>query len=147
MTNTLNLEVITPYGIIYSDNSVSSVNIPGVTGILGILPHHTPLFCQLTQGEVKITKGNEEIYLAIGGGFIEVANNKVTVLVTRAVHASELNEKEILEAQRRAEQLLKEKPTGEALLEAQSLYRSSLIDLRVFRRKMRSRSLPQTPQS
>lgn len=147
MTDTLNLEVVTPYGIIYSDNSVSSINVPSAEGTLGILPHHTSLFSQLTQGEVKITKGNEDLYLAIGGGFIEVFKNKVSLLVTRAVHADQLNEKEILEAQKKAEELLKEKPQGAALAEAQNLYRSTLIDLKVLRRKMRGRSLPQNPQS
>lgn len=135
--NTLNLEIITPSKFAYVDNNVLSLNVPAVDGYLGILPHHTALFAKLIEGEIKIVSGKEEIYMAIGGGFIEVNHNKVTVLVTRAVHAKEINEKEALEAQKRAEELLKAKPTGDALLEAQSLYRRSLVDLKLIRRRHR----------
>lgn len=144
MISTLDLTIITPFGVAFSDQAITSVNVPSTEGYLGILPHHTSLFAQLTEGELKITKGGEDIYLAIGGGFMEILNNKVTILVTRAIHADKLNEREILEAQQRAEQLLKEKPTGEVLAEAQSLYRRSLVDLKVIRRKMRGKSSPPT---
>lgn len=142
MANTLQLEIITPEKIAYQDDSIDSVNVPSENGYLGILPHHTSLFAQLTEGELKISKGNEEILLAIGGGFIEVNKNKVTIIVTRAVHATEINEKKVIEAKQRAEQLLKDKPTGEALLEAASLYRRSLLDLKIIRKRLRNRSLP-----
>lgn len=138
--NTLSLEIITPAKIAYTNDNVLSVNVPGVDGYLGILPNHTPLFAKLTEGEIKITSSKEEVYLSIGGGFIEVNKNKVTVLVTRAVHADQINEKEALEAKQRAEELLKAKPTGEALLEAQALYRRSIVDLKLLRHKYRSSS-------
>lgn len=141
--NTLSLEIITPSKIAYTDNQVLSINVPGADGYLGILPNHTPIFAKLTEGEIKITSGKEEIYMAIGGGFLEVNKNKVTVLVTRAVHAREINEKEALDAQKRAEELLKTKPKGDALLEAQSLYRRSLVDLKLIKRRHRPSSAPQ----
>lgn len=132
---TLTLEIITPQRVTYTDSSVSFISVPSETGILGILPQHTPLFAKLTEGELKIVRGKEEIYLSIGGGFIEVSHNKITILVTRAIHAQEINEQEVLEAKRKAEELLKEKPTGESLIFAQNLYRRALIDLKVIRRK------------
>lgn len=136
--NTLTLEIVTPERISYTDNNVTEVSVPGITGRLGILPFHTSLFSQLTEGEVKIIKGDEEIFLAIGGGFIEVNNNKVTILVTRAIHSTEINERDVLEAQKRAEELLKQKPTGDALHEAQEMYRRSLLDLKVLRRRYKT---------
>lgn len=133
--NRISLEIVTPERIAYTESNVEAINVPGTMGYLGILPDHTPLFTRLTEGEVKIIVKGEEIYLAIGGGFLEINHNKATILVTRAVHAKELNEKEILEAQKRAFELLKTKPEGDILFEAQNLYRRSLIDLKVLRRK------------
>lgn len=137
---TLTLEIITPERIVYTDSLVNYVSVPSKEGILGILPNHAPLFALLTEGELKIVKDRQEIYLSIGGGFIEVSRNKVTILVTRAVHSQEINEQETLEAKRKAEDLLKEKPSGETLTFAQNLYRRALIDLKVIRRKYKTSS-------
>lgn len=135
-TSKLQVEIITPDRVAFSDQ-VDFVIIPSAAGQLTILPHHTPLFAQLVEGELKIKKGNQERFLSIGGGFIEVTKEKTTILVTKAVHADELNEAEILKAKKEAGEALKEKPKGEALRLAQALMRSSLIDLQVLRRRKR----------
>ena len=131
---TLNLEIVTPERIAYT-NEIDMVSVPSVLGTMGILPKHTPLFAALTEGEVKIKKGSEEIYLAIGGGFVEITKSKVMILVTRAVHFRELNEAEILKAKQQALEALKTKPTGKELSVAQSLLRQSLVDLKILRRR------------
>lgn len=133
----LNLEIITPEKIAYTD-SVDMVTLPSVKGTIGILPRHVPLFAQLTEGEVKIKKGDDEVYLAIGGGFVEIAKTKVMVLVTRAVHAKELNEAEIQKAREAAEIALKAKPTGKDLATYQSMLRQSIIDMQILRRRKRT---------
>ncbi len=130
----LHLEIITPERIAYTDE-VNLVTVPSVLGTMGVLPRHIPLFAQLTEGEIKIKKDNDEIYLSIGGGFIEVTKSKVIVLVTRAVHYKELNEVEILKARKEALEALKQKPTGKELIGAQVLLRQSLVDLHVLRRR------------
>lgn len=130
------LEIATPERIAYAEE-VDMVVVPGVEGQMGILPHHIPLYAQLQEGEVKINKGVEEIFLAIGGGFIEVSKQKVIILVTKAVHADELNEKEILEAKERAERILKEEPEGENRLAMEQLLRSTLVDLKLLQRRKR----------
>lgn len=138
--NTLQLELITPERVAFQDSEVLSVTVPSKDGEMGILPHHTALLAQLTEGEMKIVKKGEELFLAIGGGFVEVKNNKVIILVTRAVHSDELNEKEVLEAQKRAENVLKAKPEDDTFMEAQNLYRRSLIDMKVLRKRSKRRS-------
>ena len=135
---TFPLEIITPERIAYQEQ-VEMVVVPGSDGYMGILPHHISLFSLLTEGEIKIKKENEDYFLSIGGGFVEVTQEKVRILVTKALHAHELNEQEILQAKERAEKILKEKPVGEDLEAAVQLLRSSLVDLRVLgRRKYRS---------
>lgn len=128
------LEIITPERIAYSD-SVEMVTAPSATGVVGILHGHVPFFARLVEGEVKITRNGEESYLAIGGGFLEVTPEKSIILVTSAYHAEEINEQEVIEAKKRAEEALASKPTGFALIEAQSLFKRSIIAMKVMRRK------------
>lgn len=131
---TFSLEIITPEKIAFTDE-VDMVTAPTTSGVIGILAHHEPLFTRLTEGEVKITKKAEEYFLAIGSGFMEVAGEKVVILVTSAFHADEINEQEVLSAQKRAEEALNAKPSGSALIEAQALFQRSMIALKVLRRR------------
>lgn len=135
--NKIILEIVTPEDIVYSDE-VDMVTVPSAVGTLGILPRHIPLFAQLIEGELKIKKQDQESLLSIGGGFIEVTKTKVIILVTRAVHATQLNEKEILQARQNAIEALKRQPKGEESVMAQVLLRQSLVDLRLMR-KMKKR--------
>lgn len=128
------LEIITPERRAYSDQ-VDMVTAPSAKGVVGILAHHVPLFSRLVEGEVKVTKGDEEYYLAIGGGFMEVTKDRVSILVSRAVHAQELNESEIKKAEARAQEALKRGIRGTELHEAQALLRRSLLEMKVLRRK------------
>ncbi len=130
----LHLEIITPDRIAYT-NQVDMVVVPGVDGQLGILPRHVGLFAQLIEGELKIKTGNEEIFLSIGGGFVEVTKTKVIVLVTRAVHASQLNEAEIVKAQAAARNALNQKPDPSIVRAAQVLLRQSIVDMRLLNKR------------
>ena len=135
--STFLLEIITPERIAFSDQ-VEMIVVPGSEGVLGILPGHIPLFASLTEGEIKIVRKGEEYFLAIGSGFLEVSREKVIVLVTAADHQEEINEEEVLNAKKRAEEILSAKPTGAALSEAQALFKRSMIALKVLQRKRRS---------
>ena len=128
------LEIITPERVAFSDK-VEMVVAPSAMGNIGILAHHVPLFSRLLEGELKISKGKEEMFLAIGGGFLEITPLKTTILVTSAYHAEEINEKEVMKAKKRAEEALAEKPSGDALIDAQALFRRSMIALKVLKRR------------
>lgn len=132
------LEIVSPERLAYSEE-VEQVSVPSEDGELTILPNHASLFANLVEGELAIRKNAEDHYLAIGGGFLEVTRTKVMVLVSRAAHARELNEKAILDAQKQAKEAIKKGATGEDLRAAQALLRSSLIDLRVVRRMRKGR--------
>lgn len=132
--NTFTLEIVTPERLAYSEQ-VEHVSVPSEDGQLTILPHHVPIFATLVDGEVVIHKDREDMYLAIGGGFIEVGPKKTIILVTRAKGADELNESAILAAKKEAEEIIEKGATGEALNAARNLLRSSLVDLKVARRR------------
>ena len=130
------LEIITPERLAYKDE-VDMVIAPSAKGVVGILAHHVPLFSRLIEGEVKVMKGDDEYYLAIGGGFMEVTRERVSILVSRAVHAKELNEAEIKKAETRALEAVKQGVTGVELQQAQSQLRRSFFEMKVFRRHHR----------
>lgn len=137
--STIQLEIITPEKIAYNE-PVDMVIAPSASGIIGILPHHVPLFSRLIEGELVVKKGKDESYYAIGGGFIQVTPEKITILVTSAYNSEEINEQEVLAAKKRAEQALATKIEGDELMAAQAAFRRSAISLKVLNRRRGSRS-------
>jgi len=83
----MNLEILTPVGKTYS-GEVIGVQLPGVTGSFEVLDRHAPLVAALKAGRLKVllTKNASENY-NIEAGFVEVLNNKVTVMVEGSTKA------------------------------------------------------------
>lgn len=84
----MELEILTPERKLFSGD-VYGIQLPGINGSFEILDKHAPLVSALGSGKIKIRKdkmGNSVSY-NINGGFAEVLNNKVAVLVEGAVEA------------------------------------------------------------
>lgn len=80
----MNLEILTPEGKIFSGD-VFGVQLPGTDGLFEVLDKHAPLVSALAKGKVKVLKEkNTAQTFNIQGGFVEVLNNKATVLVEGA---------------------------------------------------------------
>lgn len=73
------------------DVECDEVQVPGSEGMLGILPGHTPLIATLAVGEVMYRQGKVEHYLALSEGFVEVADDLVTVLTESAELPEEID--------------------------------------------------------
>lgn len=101
----LTLEIVTPDARVYSD-TIDSVVIPTVEGEVGILPGHIPLLTQVENGELRVTKGAETLFLAVSGGFAEVEGDRVHVLAEYAISEEKIDEKAVEEALKRAEREL-----------------------------------------
>ncbi len=101
----LKLDICSAERMVYSDD-VDMIIAPGIGGQLGILPHHAPLMTTLRVGELRVKKGEEEISLAISGGFLEVRPDKVIVLADSAERADEIDVARAEEARRQAEKRL-----------------------------------------
>ena len=79
------LEILTPEKKLYS-GEVYGVQLPGISGLFEILDKHAPLVSALGKGNMKNLKDKKEVEkYSIQSGFVEVLNNKVTVLVEGAV--------------------------------------------------------------
>ena len=107
----MNLEIITAERQVYSDE-VDMVIAPGFDGQLGILPMHAPLMTMLKPGELTVKKsGEEDMYVAVSGGFMEVLGNKVSVLADACERSDEIDEQRAEEAIQRAQDRLANRGT------------------------------------
>jgi F-type H+-transporting ATPase subunit epsilon len=131
------LEIVTPERLAYSDE-VDSVQLPGIEGELGVLPHHAPLVSTLGVGELRIRKGGTEESFAIVGGFLQVLPTKVVVLAETADMASEIDLEKAQEARREAEKALESGyHEGADLSTARAALQTALLRERVAQRRHR----------
>lgn len=82
----MHLEILTPEKKIFTGD-VYGVQLPGVTGLFEVLDRAAPLVSALKEGRVKVLKDKQYNTLAvvnIRGGFVEVLDNKTTVLAEGA---------------------------------------------------------------
>jgi len=86
----LQLDIITPERNLLSE-TVDAVNVPGLNGELGILPGHTPLISQLRTGVLAYTQGATAKRLLVSGGFVEVRDDRVSVLADVAERPEEID--------------------------------------------------------
>ncbi len=109
----------------------------GVDGELGVLARHAPLMTILKPGALRIqeTYGGDEQVLFVGGGFLEVLPDRVTVLADIAEHAEEISVERAEEARRRAQ----EKLAGTITADEESEFRNALAQAEARLRLARAR--------
>ena len=133
MTNTLQLEIVTPEATVYSE-AVEMVTLPAVEGQMGVLPLHVRLVTQLVPGELIVSKGGHEDFLAVGEGLVEVTNDRVSIVTNMAVAIENIDEAAAEEARERAAARLKEKLSSEEVASVNASLARSLAQLQVKRR-------------
>ena len=74
----MKLEIITPEQI-YFTGEVTSVTLPGTSGLFTVWENHAPLISSLKEGKISYLANKKETELNIDGGFAEVSKNVVTV--------------------------------------------------------------------
>jgi len=106
---TLHLKMASPSEVLF-EMDVVAVVAPTINGDIKILPRHTPVVSVLKAGALVVTtkEGEQKPYF-VAGGFVEVANNQVIVLADEAEHVHDLDQAEVEEAVRQAEELLADK--------------------------------------
>ena len=125
MASRLTLRLITPHAALL-DMECDEVRAPGPQGSFGVLPGHAPFAATLDAGPLLCRDGDHlEIY-AVVDGFVEVADDVVTVLAEEAVEAKSISledeERAIEEARRRMEGL---SPTSDAYRKEAAIIRRS----------------------
>jgi F-type H+-transporting ATPase subunit epsilon len=108
MARTFHLEIVTPDRALLSEEVVSII-APGVEGYLGVLANHAPLVTELNVGVLRIRYPDDtEENVAVSGGFMEVANNRVLVLADAAERPQDIDIQRAKEALIRARQRLQD---------------------------------------
>ena len=137
----LRCEVVTAERTVFQDD-VDMVVAPGIEGQLGVLPHHAALITALTYGELVIHReGQDDEFIAIGGGFMEVGPKHVTILADSTERADEIDEARAAAAFERAEETMAQTAREHVdLARAEAAMRRSLVRLKVAKRRRRPRS-------
>ncbi len=111
MSKPFTLEIVTPERAVFS-GEVVSMSAPGVEGGFGVLAGHRPFMSALEMGLVELRDATGvETSVSIGGGFLEVSENRVIVLADSAELGAEINLDRARASLARAKELLTH-PTG-----------------------------------
>jgi F-type H+-transporting ATPase subunit epsilon len=119
MSQKLILSIVTPEKLLVAEE-VDQVNAPGTEGDLGILYDHAPILTNLRSGQLSYEKDGETIALVVSGGYLEVTDNRVTVLAETGEFLHEIDQERAQRAHAHAEKLLSQTDLSEEdFIEAQ----------------------------
>jgi len=127
------LEIVTPQGLIYSEE-VDEVTASGSEGEFGVLPGHVPFVTTLKIGMLVCKKGNESKFFFVNWGYAEVGPEKVMILADSAERSEEIDIERARAAMKRAEERLKKAEDvdfarAESALE-RAVTRSQIVEMR-----------------
>ncbi len=138
----MDLEIVTPEKTIFKE-TIDEITLTTADGEITVMPSHVNLFTKVMPGEAIIKFNKKELFLAITGGFLEINNNKLTLLADYAVRAEEIEIEKAIEAQKRAEAALKKAEEGtdeRGFADAQAELRRAILELHVAKRRRRNSS-------
>ena len=133
----LELQIITPERVVFAEDGVESVTIPGSEGELTVLPSHAPLMTALQPGPLVFRKGGQEVDVALSGGFLEVRDDKVVVLADTAERSDEIDAARAEEARQRAAAALATREGEVDIAAALAALGRAQARLRVVERRLR----------
>ena len=82
MSDTIQVDIVTPEKKIFSENNILSVTVPGIEGDMGILNNHIPIITFLRPGTIQIQAQNKDSSFFISDGVLEFSNNVLTILAS-----------------------------------------------------------------
>lgn len=115
----LTLSVVTLEGEVFS-GQVESVVVSATFGDLGVYPGHAPLLAEVSPGPLHYQLAEETFVLHTSGGIIEVKDNVVTLLADKCIRAEDLDEKRLIEARKKAQEILSQKSATRSIEQAKA---------------------------
>ncbi len=109
---TLTVRVIAPDKTVW-DSTADEVILPSTTGQMGILSGHAPLLTALDTGVMRVRPGKEWVTIALMGGFAEVENDEVTILVNGAERGDKIDREQARKAYAEAEARVSKSTTSD----------------------------------
>ena len=95
MSETIQLDIVTPEKKIFSDKGIESVTVPGIEGDMGILPNHIPIITFLKSGKILIETSGKQLSYFISDGVLEFSNNLLTILASEIYDLETISSKDI----------------------------------------------------
>ncbi|MBI2755722.1 MAG: F0F1 ATP synthase subunit epsilon [Chloroflexi bacterium] len=141
----LRVQIVTAEREVLTEDDVDMVVAPGSEGVVGILPRHAPLLTTLNPGVIRIKKGGVESSMAVGGGFLQVANDRIRILADTAEREDEVDEARADAARQRAQAALQDALKSGQHTQAEAArtaLRRSLVRIQVAQRRSGRRSAP-----
>ena len=139
MSNKIKLEIVSAEEELFS-KEVEMIYAPAEMGEVGISPKHTPLITKLKPGDVRAQISKDEIEtFFVSGGILEVQPNEVTILSDTALRGEDLDEERALEAERLAEEAMKNSSGDIDTAKAKSELLQAAAQLRLIK-KLKSKS-------
>lgn len=108
MSNKIEVNIITPTTTFEYAN-VDYLRAPSTEGLFGVLPGHISSIIALDVGEVKITVNNKSLHFATSGGFADINENKVILVLETAEKSSEIDIKRAEKALAKSQKYLDDK--------------------------------------
>jgi F-type H+-transporting ATPase subunit epsilon len=139
MTHTIHVDVVSAEASIF-EGEAEFVALPGENGELGIYPQHTPLITRIRPGAVRIKLAgrDDEEFVFVAGGILEVQPRRVTVLADTAIRGADLDEAKAEEAHKAAQEAMANAKSDIDFARAQSefaIMAAQIAALRRFRQR------------
>jgi F-type H+-transporting ATPase subunit epsilon len=135
MAGAFTLRVITPDRIVL-DTQVSAAQIPGVDGLIGILPRHAHMVAAIDVGLLTYVEGGQKKSIFVSEGFAEVKNNTLRVVCEAGELPADIDAERAKEAEQRARERLSHTKSSGAqavdLLRAEMALRRALLRQQVL---------------
>ena len=127
------LEIITPEHTVFS-GPVTSIVVPATAGRMGVLANHAAMVASLEPGSMKVVLADGSVHVyALGGGFLEVAQNEARVVADVGERADEIDEQRAVRAEERARQRLRERAADIDLARAEAALARAVARVRASR--------------
>jgi len=130
MADAMTISIITPEHVVLAAAETDAVVVPVVDGSMGILKNHAPMVANLRIGVLRYRQDGVFKRAAIGGGFMELSNNRITVLADVAELSESIDVMRAEAARRRAEARLRDRRANIDRARAERALKRALARLR-----------------
>ena len=132
--NSYKIEIVTPIRELKIHNVVY-LRCPGLDGSFGVMKNHRQGIFALSVGEIKVTQNGKDEYFSTGGGFAEVIDESIKLLVESLERSSEIDLDRANRSLERAEKRKAEKESGLNVARVEASLARALNRLKISKRK------------
>lgn len=140
MAKTVHIDVVSAEASIFSGEA-EFVVAPAGTGEVGIYPNHAPMITNIKPGalRIKLADSNDETFIYISGGILEVQPGMITILSDTAIRGSDLDESKAMAAKAAAEEAIKNRTSDIDYAMAQAELAEAVAQIQAIERLRKTR--------